>query len=137
MIKTMIRGKEMAVGVLNEIGALSRITSLLADHGINIEAIMGYSTAMGERAELMFITNNNLKAAEALVEHGYGLINEHDVIIIELENRPGTLKNISEVLTQEAINITYIYTTTCNSGCPAKIVLATSDNNRAFDVLKA
>ena len=137
VIKSLLRGKELAVGIVNEVGVLARVTSLLVNHGINVEAIMGYSAAMGQQSELMFLTDNNLKAAEALLEQGYSHIMEHDVIIVELENRPGTLKNISEVLAQNAINITYIYATTCSSGCPAKIILSTSDNDKAFELLKA
>ena len=136
MIKSLVRGKEIAVGVVNDVGALAKVTSLLVNHGINIETVMGYSTARGEQAELMFITDNNFKAVEVLVEHGYSYINEHDVIIAELENKPGALKNISEILALQQINITYIYATTCNSGCPAKLVFATSNNDDAFKMLK-
>ena len=135
MIKKVITGKEIAVGVINEIGALSTITSLLVNHGINIGAVAGYSTIVGEQAELMFITDNNLKAVEALVEHGYKFIRENDIIIIEIENNPGALKNISERLAQNAINITYIYGTTCIAGCPMKMILSTSDNARAINLL--
>jgi len=69
------------------------------------------------------------------LSNGYENIRENDVIIVELENRPGTLKNISELLALNNININYIYCTTCSGGCPAKIVISTSNNELAFAIL--
>jgi hypothetical protein len=135
MIKKAVFGKEIAVTVTNEVGALSKITSFLVNHGINIEAVAGYAAEIGDQAGLMFITNNNPAAIQTLIKNGYEEIEEREVIIIEIENRPGALKNISEILAQNDINISYIYATTCPGGCPTKIILSTSDNGRAFEIL--
>ena len=137
MAKKVTRGKEICVGVVNEVGILSKITSFLVNHGINIEAIFGYSAEKGQWAGLTFITENNSAAIEALTKHGYTDNKENNVLIVELENRPGALKNISECLAQEDINIGHIYGTTCLGGCPAKLVLSTSDNDRAFTILSS
>ena len=135
MIRSLALSKEISVVVVNEIGALSKMTSFLVNHGINVEAIAGYSNTIGDQAGIMFITNDNVAAIEALTVSGYTDTKENDVIIVELENAPGALKNISERLAQKDINITYIYCTTCMGGCPAKIILSTSDNMMAFGIL--
>ncbi|MDD5449804.1 MAG: hypothetical protein PHO42_04310 [Candidatus Omnitrophica bacterium] len=135
MIKRISQEKEIEVAVINEVGALAKITSFLVNHGINIEAVAGYAAPIGEQAGLVFITDNNPAALHALMEHGYNDIKENQVMVIELENRPGALKNISEILAQNSINITYIYATACSGGCPTKIVLSTSNNRKAFSVL--
>ncbi len=135
MIKRAVLGKEICVRFVNEVGVLSRITSFLVNHGINVEAVAGYARDVGEEAELMFLTNDNLAAISELVDNGYGDIRENSIIIIELENRPGALKNITERLAQNNINITYIYGTTCMGGCPAKIIISTSNNNKALELL--
>ena len=137
MIKSLMLSKEISVVVVNEIGALSKMTSFLVNHGINLEAIAGYSNNIGDQAGIMFITNDNVAAVKALYDNGYTDTKENDVIIVELENRPGALKNISERLAQNDINITYIYCTTCMGGCPAKIILSTMDNLKALSVLKS
>ncbi|MBU1007164.1 MAG: hypothetical protein KKH08_06220 [Candidatus Omnitrophica bacterium] len=137
MIKNLTRMKELAVGTKNEIGALANMMSFLVNHGINIETIAGYSNSTGTQGTLAFITDDNRKTIIELMNHGYDAIEELDVIVAELENRPGTLKNISEMLANNKINIDYIYCTTCSSGCPAKIVIATSDNERAFNILNS
>ena len=136
MITKITQSKELSVVVMNEVGALSRIMSFLVNHGINIETIAGYSNNVGDQGELIFVTDNNIAAVDQLVSNGYDNIRESDVLIVELENRPGTLKNISEILALNDININYIYCTTCSNGCPAKIVLSTNDNGRAFKILK-
>ena len=135
MISKISVGKEICVAVVNEVGILSRITSFLVNHGINLEAVAGYARNLGDDAELYFVTNNNLAAMEALTSYGFESVEENDVLIVELENTPGSLKNISEVLSLHCINIIYLYCTTCSEGCPAKIILATSDNRKAFSLL--
>lgn len=137
MIKSLSVGREISVVVINEVGALAKVTSFLVNHGINVEAIAGYSNHVGDQAGLMFITDDNVSAINQLIENGYPDVKENEVIIVELENTPGALKNISERLTQKDINIAYIYCTTCLQGCPAKIILSTSDNDRAFELLKS
>ncbi|MFH1092663.1 MAG: hypothetical protein V1739_00750 [Candidatus Omnitrophota bacterium] len=137
MIKSLSLGREISVVVVNEIGALSKMTSFLVNHGINVEAIAGYSNNIGDQAGLMFVTDDNVSAVEILASSGYTDTKENDIIIVELENTPGALKNISERLAQNDINITYIYCTTCMGGCPAKIILSTTDNLKAISVLRS
>jgi len=135
VIKSLVRAKEISVITKNEIGALSRMMSFLVNHGINVETIAGYSNYTGDQGNLTFVTNNNVAAIGELISNGYENITERDVIVAELENRPGALKNISEILALNKISIDYIYCTTCSGGCPAKVVLSTSDNSRAIKVL--
>ncbi|MFH2146286.1 MAG: ACT domain-containing protein [Candidatus Omnitrophota bacterium] len=137
MIKSLVRGKEISVGVINEVGALARVTSFLVNHGINLIAIAGYSNNIGDQAALIFVTDNNFAAVNELASNGYEQIAENDVIIIDMENRPGALKNISELMAQNGININYFYCTTCSGGCPAKIILSTSDNDKAAEILNS
>ena len=137
MITKVTRASEITVGVKNEIGALAKMMSFLANHGINVEAIAGSSSQAGEEGNLIFITDDNTGAISELLAHGYKRIGENEVIIIELENRPGRLKNVSELLALNKINIDYLYCTTCSGGCAARLVLSTSDNNKAFVLLSS
>ncbi|MFH1854650.1 MAG: hypothetical protein ABH815_04995 [Candidatus Omnitrophota bacterium] len=137
MIRNLVRAKEISVRTRNEVGALARMMSFLVNHGINIETVAGYSNQTGTEGMLVFITDNNQKSIDELINNEYEDIEEREVIVMELENRPGTLKNISEVLAGNGINIDYLYCTTCSGGCPAKIVLSTADNNEAFRILNS
>jgi hypothetical protein len=137
MIKSLSVGREISVVVINEPGALAKVTSFLVNHGINVEAVAGYSNNVGDQAGLMFITDDNLAAINELTTNGYDDVRENEVIIVELQNSPGALKNITERLSQQDINISYIYCTTCSEGCPAKIILSTQDNAKALALLKS
>ena len=137
MIKNLVRTKEISIGLKNEVGALARMMSFLVNHGINVETIAGYSDRTGTQGSLIFITNNNQKSISELINNGYDDIEERDVIVAELENRPGSLKNLSELLASNGVNIEYMYCTTCSGGCPAKIVFAASNNDVAFGLLNS
>jgi hypothetical protein len=134
MIKSAQLGKEIVMTVINKIGVLADMSKLVADHGINIDAVVGY--AMNNEAKIMLVTADNLRAADALKKAGYKNIKEEEVVVVDLENKPGALKNITAALAGQGIDIRHVYGTVCSAGCPAKIVLSTSDNEKALVTFK-
>lgn len=127
-------GKELVVTLVNKIGILADMSKIVAEHGINIEAVAGYS--VDNEATIMLFTDDNLRAREALEKKGYKNIQEKEVVMLDLENKPGVLKNITAKLAAEGIDIRYVYGTACSGGCPSRIVLSTSDNAKALVVFK-
>ena len=134
MIRNVNLGKELVVTVSNKVGILANISKILADHGINIEGVAGY--AAGNEAKIMIVANDTLRAKEALQKAGYKATKENEVVVLDLENKPGALKSITAKLAAEKIDIRYTYGTACPKGCPARIILATSDNEKALVSLK-
>lgn len=134
MIKKAYLGKEISVTVVNKIGVLADMAKTIADHGINIEAVAGY--AMNNEANVMMVTDDNLRTKDILVKTGYKGTKENPVVIIELEDKPGALKNITAKLATENIDIKYIYGTACSAACPARIVLSTSNDEKTLVVFR-
>ena len=134
MVKQAQLGKEIVVTVSNKIGVLADMSKLVAEHGINIDAVAGY--AAGNEAKIMLVTNDNLRVTDALKKAGYNSIKEEEVVILDLENKAGALKNVLSVLAAQSIDIKHIYGTTCGGGCPAKLILSTSDNEKALVAFK-
>jgi len=134
MLASINLSKGIIVTVANRIGALADMSKILADNGINIEAVKGY--AEKNEAKIMLVTDENLRTINALKKGGYQSVVESEIIILELENKPGALNNITAKLASEKIDIKFIYGTTCRGSCPAKIILSTSDNAKALVVLK-
>jgi hypothetical protein len=134
MLNAANLGKEIVVSVVNKIGVLADMSKILAEHGINIEAVAGY--ALGNEAKIMLVTGDNLRSSDALKKAGYKSIREEEAVIVELENKAGALKYITDKLAAEAVDIRHIYGTTCPGDCPAKIVLSTSDNEKAIVLFK-
>jgi len=131
MLKSAQMGKEIVVTVVNKIGVLADISKILADHGLNILAIAGYA-AENNTAKIMVICDDNLRAGDALRKAGYNSNKESEVVIVSLENRTGAMKFVANKLASEGIDIKHIYGTTCPGECPARIVLSTSDNEKAL-----
>lgn len=133
MLKEANLGKEIFLTVKSEVGVLSSISKVLADHGINIEATSGF--VVDDKGIITLMTDDNLRAKEALQGAGFAA-EEKEVIIVELENKPGALKNITAKLASEGIDIKYEYCTSCPKGCPTRCVFSTSDNKKALLTLK-
>lgn len=134
MLKNIQLSKELVVKVENKAGILADMTGVLAEDGINLVAIAGYAAESG-KAQIMLVSNDNLRAGDALCKAGYKAIKENEVIMFELENKPGALKKITKKLASGGIDIKYIYGSTCSEGCPGKIILSTNDNKKTLALL--
>ncbi|MCM8760870.1 MAG: ACT domain-containing protein [Candidatus Omnitrophica bacterium] len=135
MIKGASLGKEIVVTTENKIGVLANISKILADHGINIEGVAGY--AANNEAKIMIVAADTLRAKEAIQKAGYKNTKENEVVIVDLENKAGALKSITAMMAAEKIDIRYIYGTTCPAGCPARIIISTTANEKAVVLFKS
>lgn len=130
MIRGANLGKELVVTTENKVGILANLSKILADHGINIEGVAGYATDKNE-AKIMLTVNEMVRAKEALQKAGNKNIKEHEVVIVDLENKPGALKSMTAALASANIDISYMYGTVCPGGCPARLIIATNNNEKA------
>lgn len=135
MIRSAEMGKELVLTVPDKPGQMASVSRILADHGINVEGVAGYGT--GKEAKIMIVPDDALRAGEALKKAGFNAMETKEVVVVELENKPGALKSITAKLSDARIDIRYLYGTTCVEGCPATIILATSDNEKALVIFKA
>jgi len=134
MIKNAEMGKELVLTVPNKMGTMANASKILADHGVNIEGVAGY--AMGNEAKIMIVADDLTRALEALKKAGFKAIETKEVVVVELENKPGALKSVSAKLADAKIDIRYIYGTTCSDGCASTLIISTSDNEKALVVFK-
>lgn len=134
MAKVMM-GKEIVLTVPNKVGVMAKISKALADKGINIEATAGYAKDDAE-AEVMIVAAKPVAGLDKLDLGGRVSLKERDVLLVELENKPGALKEVSEKLAAGGIGIKYLYGSTCTCGCPSRVVLSTVDNQKALGILK-
>lgn len=134
MIKDVQLGKEIVITVANKIGILADLSKILADHGINLEAVAGYTKE--NEARIMLVTEDNLRAKDALTKAGYKAAKENPVLMLTLENKTGALKLLAAKLASEQIDINYVYGTTCMSACPARLILSTNNNEKALLAFK-
>ena len=123
--------KELHCKVHNEAGLLGRIVSALAVNGVSIIHLSAYS--VGDMGYLQMVTKDNAKAREA-VTYFIPTVEERDVLIVEFENKVGTLALVAKLLGNHDIFIDYVYGT---SGDGFKIVgvFSTRDNEKAAQLI--
>ena len=134
MIKSVTLGEELSITTKNKVGLLADIAQMLANRGINIESALGYES--GKTAKLMIVTSANLTIVNELKKKKYRSIREAEVVMVELDNKPGALKVVTTELKKARIDIKYLYITSPLSfGGGSRMVIQTGDNERAMALL--
>lgn len=114
--------KQLTVFVENRMGRLEEVTDILSKKNINIICISLADTT--EYGMLRMIVSQPAAACEALSDSGFSAMLT-DVIAVRLPHHFGTLKRLSGMISENGIDIRYMYALT--SGDDAAIVLKTSD----------
>ena len=134
MIRNVKIGKEFVLVSENKVGALSKVTALLADRGINILAIS--AQAAGGVALMNLVTDDPLHTRDLFAKKRMK-VQENAVLLLEVEDRPGVLMRITRKLAVKKIDILNIYASAPASYVPCVLVLSTNDNQKALVALRA
>ena len=123
--------KELHFEIKNETGALGQITKTLALAEVYIIHMCAY--AVKNKGYFQIVTRNNKKAKEAL-KHLAPKVEERDVVVVEFENKVGTLAPVARLLGSNGIAVDYVYGT---SGDGFKIVgiFSTQNNKKAAEII--
>lgn len=133
MIRGVKMGKEIVVTAENEAGILARLASVLADRGINMTAIS--AQAVGGVGLMNFTVDDHLHAVDLLRKKKYN-VQENPVILLEVEDRPGVLREITKKLAGKKIDILNIYGSAAATYAGCTLVLSTSHNQKALVLLR-
>jgi hypothetical protein len=125
--------QELHFEIKNETALLGRMTSALATHDDFIIHLCAYSA--GDKGYLQMIVRDGERAKRAL-QHFIPDIQQREVLVVEFENKVGTLAEVAKILGNHGIFINYVYGT---SGDGFKIVgvFSTQDNQKAARVINA
>lgn len=135
MIRSVNLGEEIVVTTRNKVGIMADIAMTLANEGVNIESVVGYEE--GQTGRVMLVTSGNIGVMDELKSRGYSDVKEREVVLVDLENRPGALKVVTQELKDNEIDIQHLYVTspTDHGGHSSRMVLFTNDNETAMAVL--
>ncbi|MBU1086702.1 MAG: hypothetical protein KKD05_04205 [Candidatus Omnitrophica bacterium] len=126
-------GKEVHAIAENKIGTLSDISQWLADKAINVKAVCAYID--GAKAHFLFVTSDNKKAMEILRAKEI-TATEDEIVIVEMQDKVGMLKDLAKKLKSEDIDIEYIYgSAPAGPNVPSLIVFDCNDNKKAINVI--
>jgi hypothetical protein len=126
--------KQLAIFLENRPGMLARVCEALAEAKINIFALSTSDTV--DHTVIRMVVNDPKQALRVFGERGT-LAVEDDVLMIEADNKPGSLANIAHRLADAKVNIEYAY---CASHATAKkglLVLRVSSPEKALKALNS
>jgi len=125
--------RQISVFLENKIGRLAEITQILGNKEINIRALAIADTT--EFGILRMIVDRPQKAYEALEERGF-TVSQTEVVVVEVEDKPGGLAQVMAILGKEGINVEYLYAFVAPKGRGALVVLKIEEKKTTVDLLQ-
>jgi hypothetical protein len=124
--------KQLSVFLANTPGTLSEVCDELAKQKINIYALTISDTV--DHAVVRMVVSDTKRALRLLEERGT-LVVENDVLMIDGDNRPGSLALIAHKLSKAKINIEYAYLATSPGSKRGLAILRPSNVKKALEIL--
>ena len=125
--------QQLAVFLENKPGALAAVCDALAGAKINIYGLTVSDTT--DHAVVRMVVSNTNQALRIFESHGT-LVVESDVLMIQNDNKPGSLSRIANTLSAKRINIEYVYLASMPSAKKGLLILRVTDARRALTVLR-
>ncbi|MCD6388465.1 MAG: ACT domain-containing protein [Desulfobulbaceae bacterium] len=125
--------KQIAVFLENKSGRMAEITGVLAKNGINIRAMSLADTA--DFGILRLIVNDTESARQILKDNGF-TVGTTEVLVIEVQDKPGGLASVLQIIGENQLNIEYMYAFTQKSGETGLIIFRFDEIDKAMDTLK-
>jgi hypothetical protein len=103
---------DLAIDIENTPGALARVAAAISDAGVNIAAAT--CVGLGERAELHILVPHAEAAKHALAISHVGVTREREVVVVDVEDRPGVLADLTRRIARAGVNLDLLYVATQN-----------------------
>ncbi len=124
--------EQIAIFLENKSGRMAEITSILAQNGINIRAMSLADTA--DFGILRLIVNDTDNAKGVLKDNGF-TVGTTEVIVAEVQDKPGGLAEVLQVIKDGDLNIEYMYAFTQKSGDTGLIIFRFDEIDDAINTL--
>jgi hypothetical protein len=124
--------KQLSVFLANTPGTLTEVCDELAKQKINIYALAISDTV--DHAVVRMVVSDSRRALRIFEERGT-LVVENDVLLIDGDNRPGSLASIAHKLAKARINIEYAYLATSPGSKRGLAIVRPSNVKKALEVL--
>ena len=125
--------EQLAVFLENKPGALAAVCDALADAKINIFGLTVSDAT--DHAVVRMVLSNTERAVGIFEAHGT-LVVESEVLMIQNDNRPGSLSRVANALSVKNINIEYGYLASMPSAKRGLLILRVTDPRKALSILK-
>ena len=119
--------KQISVFLENKSGELARVTGLLSENGINLRALDIAQTS--DYGIIRFVSDQQTRAAEILSENDY-VLHVSEVFAVKVPDRPGGLSGLLNILSENGINVEYMYSSFSISDRDVVMILRISDREK-------
>lgn len=124
--------EQLAIFIANKPGTLAEVCDALAQDRINIYGLNVSDTV--DHAVVRLVVSDTRKAM-ALFEARGTLVVESDVLMVENDNKPGSLSRIARVLSKHKVNIEYAYLASMPSAKKGLLILRVNDPKKGLRCL--
>ena len=124
--------EQLAVFIANKPGTLVEVCEALAGDRVNIYGLTISDTV--DHAVVRMVVSDTRKAL-AIFESRGTLVVETEVIMIENENKPGSLSRIAKALASHKINIEYAYLASMPTAKKGLLILRVQDPRKVLKIL--
>ena len=128
-----MKTEQISVFLENRAGRLSEVTRVLSEASINIRALSLADTS--DFWILRMIVCSPKEAQRVLKENGFtlGITN---VVAVGVDDRPGGLDDILQVMTKNGINVEYMYAFVTKTAKSATMIFRFDKTDDAIEVLQ-
>jgi hypothetical protein len=103
---------DLVIDIENTPGALAQVAASISDAGVNIAAAT--CVGPGERAELHILVPHAEAAKHALAISHVAVTREREVVVINVQDRPGVLADLARKAARAGVNLDLVYVATEN-----------------------
>ncbi|HWC50997.1 MAG TPA: ACT domain-containing protein [Nitrospira sp.] len=114
-------------------GVMAQVASVLGEAGVNIKAFSAPEVTGTGKLRLLVA---DLEGARTALRSAKIKFTEETALILSLENKPGSLNEVADLLTQARINIKCGYCTPSREGKRAIVVLTVAKIDTALSILR-
>lgn len=124
---------QLSIFVENKSGRLQTVTRILKEHQVDIRALSIADTT--DFGILRLIVDKPDEAQQAIRDAGL-MVRLTEVIAVALNDVPGALSDVLEILAQEGISVEYAYAFITRKEQGAYVILRVEDNEKAIRILQ-
>lgn len=124
--------KQLSIFLQNKMGSLAKPLEVLTVADVNIRAMCMADTS--EFGILRLVVDNPVKGKEALEENNF-LVKITDIIGVEMNDTPGGLTTVLEVIKDNLIDLEYLYAFSHDKAEKAILLLHADDIDKLISVL--
>lgn len=114
---------DLTVVLTDEPGQLAMLGGATGAVGINIQGLCAFTGEGRGIIHVLVPDRDAARAVKALEEAGMGVADSRPVLVVDIEDRPGSLGEMARELAEAGVNIELLYTTFGG----VKVVIATDD----------